>query len=216
MKVKKFILMMLLCTTSIILFSSCSGESETVEYWKVYIASMHGVGNYRTDYLQKRFDSMASNPDEYQRAYYAIADYATGGIYEVHDDAELQNKVKDVVERTNDGRMLISGSHYIGPRMTDKAMINMKSHPEMYIENACKIIGPLDDLKEEIASHVEVKKSEKVNVADFDCYNVLYGIDEKKYVICSITEKGNGQSEIQVITQSKSINEILDYWQALH
>lgn len=210
MKIKSLLFMMLLFATSVILLSSCSGGSESIEYWKVYIASRYGVSNYCGDYLQNRFNSMTSDPDEYQLAYYNIAVLSTYSIYDIRDNNEMFEKVRDYVE------MRLSNDDYPFSRMiSKKAILNMKSHPDLYIDNACKIIGSIDELKKEIASHVKVKKKEKVNVANFDCYNVLYGIDEKRYVICRITEKGNGQSEIQVIAENRSINEILDYWQAL-
>lgn len=205
----KNLFVMLLSATSLIFFFSCSGERECIEYWKVYIARKYGVENYRTNYLQKRFDSMASNPNEYQKAYYSIADYATLGIDGVHTDDEMMNKVKSAVDDyIND--------EYLNYHLTEMAKLNMKSHPDLYIENVCKIIGPVDDLKEELASHVDVKKIEKVNVADYKRYNVLYSIDEKHYVICTITETSNGNSEIQVIEDDNSINEILDYWETMH
>ena len=235
MKATILFLMMMLCTTSVFFLSSCSGESETVEYWKVYLAqNFHVDGKDLTkEYLQNRFASMASNPDEYQKAYYSIAWWVTNGgiglkntvtlldFSRIKDDNELQETVKSVVEGSIDAYQdkRIGDDYFVhsyGPMMTKKAMINMESHPDLYIENACKIIGPIEDMRKELASHVQTKKMEKVKVADFDCYNVLYSIDDKFYVICSITEKGNGESELQTITHSKSINEILDFWQALH
>jgi len=212
MKVKHLFMIMLLCATSVISLSSCSGESKWVEHWKVYIVGQYGAyagANYRKDYLQKRFDSMAPNPDEYQKAYYSIAESATSNIDEIHDDDEMLNKVMSVVNS------YMSNDRYYYD-ISEKVCLNLKSHPDLYVENACKIIGSVDDLKEEMASHVEAKEVEEVNVANYECYNVLYSIDEKYYVICSITDKGNGRSEIQVVDKDNSINGILDSWELLH
>ena len=130
----------------------------------------------------------------------------------ISNDEEMRDKVQKTVDGANTDRSYYA--MYDG--LTQNARLNMKSHPELYVENACKIIGPIDDLKKSLASHVEVKEVEKGNIADFDFYNVLYSIDEKFYIICCITEKGNGQSELQEVYNSKSINEVLDYWQAMH
>lgn len=210
MKVKNLFMVMLLGTTLQIFLSSCNRGGKWVEYWKVYI-----VENYRhnivNDYLKNRFDSMAPDPNEYQKAYYRIAECATWNwnLYKIHDNDEMENEVRSNVDDNIKGY-----SSYFN--FTKKVLLNMTSHPDLYIENACKIIGPVADLKEEMASHVDVKKVEEVNIADYKRYNVLYSIDEEYYVICTITEKANDKSEIQVIEKDESINEILDCWEAMH
>lgn len=207
MKRKKLFWMMLLCATSMILLSSCSGGSESIEYWKVYLGEKYGAIS-KEDYIQKRFDAMASNPNEYEMAYCFLAKKNSPyDVYKRTDNDILESVQRDIERRNN-----INYTSYT-ELMSEKIMVNMKSHPELYVENVCKIIGPVEDMRKEIASHVQVKKVEKESEADYNRYNVLYSIDEKVYVICCITEKGNGESELQEVSHSRSINEILDQWQ---
>lgn len=209
MKMKKILLMTVMCVVSVLLLS-CGGNNDSVEYWKAYVADKNDV-QLKRDYIQKRFDSMSTKSDDNQTAYFELAKWTIDGSIFDDDDNEILKSVQSSVDLVNERG---SNSSHFG--LSETARESMQSNPEMFIENACKIIGPIEDLKKEIASHVEAKKVEKIKVADFDSYNVLYSIDDKLYVICCITEKGNGQSEIQMITKNKSINEILDYWQAMH
>ena len=213
MKMKDFFLVFFLWTTSMILHTSCSrGSDSSVEYWKFHLGERWLVDgkSLKEEYLQNRFKALAPSPDEYQRAYYFVAagTIIYKNIYIINDDDKMRSLIKETVEKANKDNFLLG--------MTQNAKLDMKSNPELYIENACKIIGPIEELKKEVASHVDVKEVERGTVADFVYYNVLYSIDEKFYIICCITEKGNGQSELQQVYYSKSINKVLDYWQAMH
>ena len=66
-----------------------------------------------------------------------------------------------------------------------------------------------------LASYVNVKKVKKEVDSGIIRYFVLYGIEDEVYVICVITDKGNGQSEMKELSHSMSVNEILDEWSLL-
>lgn len=85
----------------------------------------------------------------------------------------------------------------------------------MFTENVCKIIGPIDDFKKELASYVNVKKVKKESDSGINRFFVLYSIEDEIYVICVITDKGNGQSEMKELSHSMSINDILNEWSYL-
>ncbi len=193
--------------------SSCDSSYDSVEYWKPTLLQKYGYpqNNEIIDsYLENRFNSMVSDPNEFQLAYLQIA----------KDIAHNMNKkgresVPVIVRKYIDSFVLSPYSKDKEYAKNEYIMANIKSHPELYAENVSKIIGSIDDLREEMAKHVKVEKVVSEDVSGFKRHNVLYNIADVHYAICCVTEKGNGRSEIQFVEHSKSINDILDYWQAI-
>ena len=197
-KIKWQLLLFLCCAMSL---TSCSAP-EVVDFWKVNVLSNSNTWNtVISDYITGRFDKMCPEPGSIQKEYLREA------IFVASRYAYFQRN-KEWEEITDD---FISGNC---EPSSPELKANMKSHPELWVKNIKKIIGDVDDLKKELMSHVKVDEWEPCDVAgNYDSYNVLYNIDDEYYLICVITEKGNGKSEFQVIDKSKSINEILSLWQ---
>lgn len=212
MKVKKMFLMLLFCASSMIVFTSCNKENKLIEYWKVYFAEKRGTAqwylfnddhssyfkDYKEPYLQKRFESLFPNPNENQNSYFSIAKDVTKGVGICHckDDKFLFDVLKKIILQGKCGQ-------------------KAKSNPDLFTENVCKIIGPIDDFKKELASYVNVKKVKKESDSGINRFYVLYSIEDEIYVICVITDKGNGQSEMKELSHSMSINDILNEWSYL-
>lgn len=197
-----------------LLNSSCDSSSDSVEYWKPTLLEKFGYSQkYEVidAYLDSRFNSMVSNPNEFQLAYLQIAKRIAHSVDKKGEQSipvEVNNYVDMIVQRP----YVVSNEEFA---KNENVMANIKSHPELYVENINKIIGSLEDLRDAMAKHVKVEKVVSEDVSGFKRHNVLYNIADEQYAICCITEKGEGQSEIQFVQNSKSINDILDYWQAV-
>lgn len=197
-----------------LLNSSCDSSSDSVEYWKPTLLEKFGQSQkYEVidAYLENRFNSMVSEPNEYQSAYLQIAKRIAHSLDKKGGESvpiEVNNYVDMIVQRP----YVVSNEEFA---RNENVMANIKSHPELYAENINKIIGSLEDLRDAMAKHVKVEKVVSEEVSGFKRHNVLYNVADVQYAICCITEKGDGQSEIQFVQNSKSINDILDYWQAV-
>lgn len=219
MKVKKLFLMMMLCVTSMALLSSCGGDSDSVEYWKPYIVRKYHFHSEKYDknffdyvrdnYLEERFNSMIQDPNEYQSAYLELAKEFCDKM-DMRNTDPLENRVAEFIDKD----YINNNYHFNGP--SKEVIANIKSHPDLYVENICKILGSIEDLRAEFAKHVKAKKVEKENSSGYNRYYVLYSIDDEYFAIVCITEKEEGQSEIQFVSDGKSINDILDQWEYIN
>ena len=212
MKMKKIFLMMMFCASSMIVITSCDKENKLIEYWKVYFAEKRGTlrwyfvddftspyhKDYKEPYLQKRFESLFPNPNEDQEYSYSLAKEGLKGIniFYFEDDNFMLDVFTKYFEQGKGGQLA-------------------KSNPELFAKRVSKIIGPVNEFKKELASYVNVKKVKKEVDSGIIRYFVLYGIEDEVYVICVITDKGNGQSEMKELSHSMSVNEILDEWSLL-
>ena len=200
-KIKWPLLLFLCCAMSL---TSCS-TPEVVDYWKVNVLRQSDIwDSVIRDYINGRFDKMCPEPNSIQNGYLGVA-------ISVASQYASSHRNKDWKEMTDEEMQISIDNAYV---YSPEIKANMKSHPELWAKNIKKIIGDVDDLKKELMSHVKVDEWEPCDVAgNYDSYNVLYNIDDEYYLICVITEKSNGTSEIQILDKSKSINEILSLWQ---
>ena len=202
--------------TFIALSSSCGSSDDPVEYWKPYLVKKYQFRSEKYDsnffdyvrdrYLEKRFNSMIQSPNEYQSAYLVLAKELCDNL-DFSKTGELPPRATQFI---ND--RFVEGRYYYGQNISNDVIANIKSHPDLYVENICKIIGSFDDFKAELAKHITAKKVEKENEGGFNRYNVLYSINDEYFVIVCITDKGDGMSEIQFVSDESSINSILDQW----
>jgi len=196
--------------------ASCINSNDPVEFWKPYLVKKYSYhsdkyeGNsydhIRDAYLEKRFNSMIQEPNEYQSAYLILAK-------ELCDNLDLSNadELRPRAERFIQDRYVNNQSYY-GRDLSNEIIANIKSHPELYVENICKIIGSMTEYRAELSKHITAKKVEKESEGGYNRYNVLYSIDDENFVIVCITDKGDGMSEIQFVSNERSINTILDQW----
>lgn len=241
----------LLFLLAIVVLPSCDkfGNS-TVDYWKVKVGWKYewGIKPYGSEcnenlgkYLENRFYSMTSEPNEYQLTYLDLAKHFNYLIDIQQSDNFIKNKINDEFGKTiqlatakncpecgeplevNGDFLECSIGYYCGGwrtirpwaygRFSDDVLENMKAHADLYVENICKIIGPMDDLREVVRNSVEVKELQTQNVAGFKRYNVLYDISHKHYAICTITDKGDGASQITFEFDSNDIDKVLNMWE---
>lgn len=216
MKIKNLFLMMMFCASSMIVITSCDKENDIIESWKIYLVEKYGrkinpypktdsfldkYMSYSESYLQKRFESLFPNPNEDQEYSYSLAKKGLTGIniFYFEDDNFMLDVFTKYFEQGKGGQLA-------------------KSNPELFAKRVCKIIGPVNEFKKELASHAKVEKVYSEKDTNFNRYLVLYSIEfelERRvelYVICLITEKSDGQNEMQELKKSESINEILNEW----
>ncbi len=199
---------------------SCIDSNDSIEYWKPYLAKKYGYfhsdkndkpffDSIRDNYLEERFNSMIQDPNEYQSAYLKLAKEFCDKM-----DWRNTNDLEDRVTEFIDKQYIHNNYHFNGP--SEEVIANIRSHPELYAENICKILGPIKDLRAEFANHVKAKKVEKENSSGYNRYYVLYSFDDEYFAIVCITEKEDEQSEIQFVSDEKSINDILDQWEYIN
>lgn len=237
---------------TLILLMSCDrvGTNESVEFWKTevgwkYYWGTHHIGEECNEplgkYLESRFNSMVSKPNEYQLAYLTLAKHFSYLIDMKQTDSDMKNEISEEVKKTIrlatvkycpdcgeplelKGDLLeCSVGYYCGGyttikpwaygRFSDDVLANMQAHTDLYIDNVCKIIGPLDDLREAVKKSVEVKELRTKTVGGFKRFNVLYEVNHERYVICTITEKGEGKSQISFDFSDNDIDKVLDMWE---
>ena len=238
MKLKTYFMAISVIFLLVVILSSCNmiGNDEPIEYWKAKV----GVDILQEDYLENRFNSIVSNPNEYQLAYFDLAKFTLEDIIilgfdinETNEDfpkREVEKIVRTIAEGTCPGiacesnliakgsRIKCSQGHTLFYKhlFTQKVYANIKSHPELYIENASKIIGTIDDLRNYIRDHVKVKDLRSKTVGGFKRYQVLYEIQSKKepyYKICTIIVKDDKHSTLTVEYSNSKINNIVDMWE---
>ena len=210
-------LIIAMAIVAILMCNSCgSSSNDPVEYWKPYLVKKYQFHSEKYDsnffdyvrdsYLEKRFNSMIQSPNEYQSAYLVLAKELCSNL-DFSKTGELSPRASQFI---ND--RFVEGRYYYGQDISNEVIANIKSHPDLYVENICKIIGSFDDFKAELAKHITAKKVEKENEGGYNRFNVLYSINDEYFVIVCITDKGDGMSEIQFVSDERSINTILDQW----
>ena len=208
-----------LAITAIALCSACGSSDDPVEFWKPYLVKKYQFHSEKYDknfydyvrdnYLETRFNSIIQDPNIYQNAYLYLAK-------KLCDKLDLSNGSEELpphATRFINEEYVADHGYY---DLKDEVVANIKSHPDLYVENICKIIGPLDDFKAELAKYITAKKVEKENEGGYNRFNVLYSINDEYFVIVCITDKGDGMSEIQFVSDERSINTILDQWSIIN
>ena len=187
---------------TVLLNYSCSQSNNSVEYWKPTVFEKFAYSkacDVIDDYLDERFSSLVKTPNEYQSAYLEIAKEFCKRKLDLRGEENLPEKIQNYISSVTIEDEIV--------------MANLKSHPDLYVENVLKIIGSVDDLRKALAEHVKVDKIVNEKVSGYKRHNVLYNIANEAYAIYCITEKDKMHSEIQFIENSNSISDILDYWQ---
>ncbi len=171
-----------------VLLQSCGhlGKKDLVEFWKPAIAP--DVESLQIDIVKSRFDLMVSEPNEYQTAYLELATeifkQMRFGQHTSESDEELENYIKEQID-----------SH-IEEKCDADIVANYHSHPQLYVENVCKLIEPIEELWDISRGRVTAIRQKKIKVHDLDAWLVLYQIDHAKgadsytYKICSILDLG--------------------------
>lgn len=171
----------------LILLQSCShlGRKDLVEFWKPAIAP--DVESLQIDIVKSRFDLMVSEPNEYQMAYLELATeivkHMSFGQETSESGDELENHIKEQI----DSRVCSCDASIVA---------NYQSHPQLYVENVCKLIEPIEELWDLSRARVTAIRQKKIKVHDLDAWLVLYQIDHAKgadsytYKICSILDLG--------------------------
>ena len=181
-----------------------------VEYWKPYVMKEYGYIEYFEivwNYIEARFNSMYKNPNANQKASYEMARIYCQNYLDLSRGEDYKKSLLEFIKYVGefyDGR---SGTEFA---MNDLVMAKIRTHPESYISDISKIIGPVDDLKKELASHV-VETVVTDNSTGKKQYKVFYAVGNEFYVICTITEKSKGLSEIDIY-KTGNYDEVVDYW----
>lgn len=249
-KLKNIALTPFLLTLFLLLSCDRVGTNQSVEFWKTEVGwkyfwgiHTHWSGSECNDtigkYLENRFNSMVSKPNEYQLTYLTLAKHFSYIIDMKRTDAEIKDEISELLKETIRiakekkycsycGAPLVpkgddwtcSIGHYVEydrpwayGRFSDDVLANMQAHTDLYIDNVCKIIGPQDDLRETVKKSVEVKELRTKTVAGFKRFNVLYEVNHERYVICTITDKGEGKSQINYDFDDRDIDKVLNMWE---
>lgn len=185
---------------SLFFLQSCNiGSKSLVEQWKAEVAP--DVGEKMASEVESRFNRMVSQPNEYQKAYLELASKIVSSMdygQATHEDGEmLEGYVKKRVEE-------MLGGDYTD--FSSEVVANYQSHPELYVENVCKLIEPVDELWDIARSYVTVKKSKRFKIAGYDNWLVLYQIRSSisggrtRYCVCKIVDVGetDGYQESEI------------------
>lgn len=219
-----------------LLFSSCSIiQPDSIDYWKKWVFLRYSnemYGNalamkYISDRFQEDIDltlagdytddeSGDASWSEYKVYYFLAEDYVRNGISDYDFSKTVQGNVEAYFDKgyylKRYVMQILESSDYCHEAADYYAELTLNN--DKLFENIAQFCATITtDLFPQYAELVVVEDwwwIAEFSGDTYDTYQVIYNIDNKRYVLCTILEKEDGSSEISVVDSSNRLLDLLN------